>query len=98
MKIELCAFADEAADRLDDQIAALQRNGIHKIELRSIDGKNVKLLSTSDAKKAAAALSAAGIAVHAIGSMLGKSQITADFDEEEKHLLHILSLCEIFSC
>ena len=98
MKIELCAFADEAADRLDDQIAALQRNGIHKIELRSMDGKNVKLLSTSDAKKAAAALSAAGIAVHAIGSMLGKSQIAADFDEEEKHLLHLLSLCEIFSC
>lgn len=98
MKIELCAFADEAANGLDDQIAALKRNNIHKIELRSIDGKNVKCLSIEDAKDAAAALSAAGIAVHAIGSMLGKSQIAADFDEEEKHLRHLLSLCEIFSC
>ena len=37
--IKLCAFADEAESSLDGQIAALKRNDISYLELRSIAGK-----------------------------------------------------------
>ncbi len=36
----LIAFADEAGPRLDEQIAALLRNGMDGIELRNVDGEN----------------------------------------------------------
>ena len=42
MMIKLCAFADEAESSLVGQIAALKRNSIPFLELRSIAGKNVK--------------------------------------------------------
>ena len=42
MMIKLCAFADEAESSLAGQIAALKRNNIPYLELRSIAGKNVR--------------------------------------------------------
>ena len=38
--IRLCAFADEEDESLDGQIAALKRNGIEYLELRSVVGHN----------------------------------------------------------
>lgn len=98
MQISLCAFADEAAESITGQIAALLRNGIRKIELRSVDGINVKDLSDEKAKEIACALKSAGIAVWSIGSPLGKSDIGADFAKEQEVLEKLLHLCEIFAC
>ncbi len=98
MRIELCAFADEAADSLADQIDALKRNNIKKIELRSVDGVNVRDISEDRARSIAERLSAAGISVWSLGSPLGKSDISADFAEEEKLLRRLIKLCEIFGC
>ena len=35
------AFADEAANALDDQIIALKRNGVTYIEPRGLDGNGI---------------------------------------------------------
>ena len=75
----LCAFADEASAKLDEQITALRENGLSLIELRGVDGRNVSELSSSDAKECSKRLSDSGIKVWAIGSPIGKINIKDDF-------------------
>ena len=96
--LQLCAFADEAGSSLAEQIAALQRNRIPNLELRSIDGKNVLDFTEDEARAYAKELADAGITVFSIGSPLGKVDITCDFEEYLGKVRHILSLCKIFSC
>ena len=98
MRIELCAFADEAADGLSEQIDALKRNNIKKIELRSVDGVNVRDISEDSARAMAEQISAAGLSVWSLGSPLGKSDISANLAEEEKLLNRLIKLCKIFGC
>ena len=50
-KFILSAFADEAGDSLDAQIAALQRNGIGYIEPRAIDKKGVIFKTDEELKE-----------------------------------------------
>ena len=96
--IKLCAFADEAANSLDEQIAALKRNNIPYLELRSIDKKNVSSFTEEEAKAYAARLAEAGIKVWSLGSPLGKVEITCDFDEYMKTVRHTVKLAKIFDC
>ena len=54
--MRLCAFADEASSELFGQIAALKRNGISQLEIRGVNGKNIKDLSSEEVKAVKAAL------------------------------------------
>lgn len=94
--IRLCAFADEYDALLDVQIEGLQANGIHLIELRSVDGINVADLDEETAQRCYAKLSAAGIAVWSIGSPLGKVEISEDFEAYQQKIRHICRLANIF--
>ena len=47
--MKLCAFADEASSMLDGQISALKRNDIPYLEIRGIDGKNIKDVTVPEA-------------------------------------------------
>lgn len=94
--IRLCAFADEAAADLAGQIAALKRNGIALLELRSVAGKNVRDLTLDEARDIAAELAAAGIGVWSIGSPIGKVDVTVDFSEYEKTVRHVCELAGVF--
>ena len=38
MSFRLAAFADEAANDLDGQIAAMQENGVELLEIRGVNG------------------------------------------------------------
>lgn len=98
MEIKLCAFADEADKMLTGQIAALKRNGIGQIELRGVNGKNIKDLSVAEAKDAAAQLKANDIKVWSIGSPIGKTDIHCDFDAYLTEVRHIYGLAQIFEC
>lgn len=81
-KIRLCAFADEADPMLDGQIAAMQANGISLLEIRGVDGKNIKSVTPDEAKEIKKKLDAAGISTWSIGSPAGKIKIGDDFDAE----------------
>lgn len=94
--IRLSAFSDEAGKELDAQIAALHRNGIRLTELRSVGKKNVKDLTLDEAREIAAKLSENGIALSALGSPMGKVDITVDFDEYLKDVRHMCELARIF--
>ena len=90
--IRLSAFSDEAGKELDAQIAALHRNNIRLTELRSVGKKNVKDLTLDEAREIASTLAENGIALSALGSPMGKVDITVDFDEYEKDVRH---MCEL---
>ena len=94
--IRLCAFADEAAADLPGQIAAMKKNGISLLELRSIGGKNVKDFTDEEAAAYAKTLQEAGIAVWSIGSPLGKVDIGVDLAEYEKTVRRVFHLANVF--
>lgn len=94
----LSAFADEADKMLDGQIEAMKENGVACVELRGVDGKNVKDLTIDEAKDVRARLDAAGIRVSSMGSPFGKISVTDDFEEHLKQFAHALELCKVLGC
>lgn len=94
--IKLCAFADEAATSLQEQIAALQRNKIRYLELRNVNGRGVASISLQDAEEYARILKENGIEVYSIGSPIGKVDISVDFDRYLEDITHISRLARIF--
>lgn len=94
--IRLCAFADEAAESLEGQIAALQRNHIGYLEFRSVYGKNVKDITLAEAEAYQKRLAENKIKVWSIGSPLGKVDVRCDLSEYEKTARHIFRLANIF--
>lgn len=93
--IRLSAFSDEAGNSLEQQIAALQRNNIPYMEIRNIDGKNIKDLSLQEAQAIKNRLDEEGLQVWSIGSPLGKVDITVDMDEYMETVCHIFELAKI---
>lgn len=96
--IKLCAFSDEASDSVEGQIAALSRNNIKLIELRSIGGVNVKDFTDEQARDYAKKLAENGIKVWSIGSPLGKIDIAENFSEYEKTVRRVYEIANIFEC
>jgi len=94
--IRFAAFADEACSSLEGQIAALHRNQISYLELRSLDGVNVLDISEEQAKKYAERFREEQIRVWSIGSPLGKVDISCDFEAYREKVRHICRLARIF--
>ncbi len=82
----ISAFGDEIAFGLEEQIGALKEQGVGAVEVRSAWGVNVVDLDAEQLDRASTLLSAAGIAVSAIGSPVGKAAVDGDFDAELKRL------------
>lgn len=89
--IRLCAFADEAADSLDEQIAELKKHNIKLLELRSIDKKNVSEFTDEEAIAYSKKLKDNEITVWSIGSPLGK----IDISNADEHMKTVKRVCEI---
>ena len=87
--IYLSAFADEAADSLQGQIAALKRNEISYLEIRTVDGKGIKDLTLEEAVAVQNMLKENGIKVYSVGSPLGKVNIDVDFPEYLQTVRHV---------
>ena len=95
-KYILSAFADEVTSVFEDQLKYVNKQGIGYIELRNLDGTNVSSLTIEDAKKYKAMLDKYGVKVSAIGSPIGKIDITADQTEHFGLFMHTLDLADIF--
>jgi len=95
-KFTLTAFGDEADAQLDRQMDVLDALGVHHIELRGVDGVNIASLSNELARDAARRMKARGFAASALGSPIGKYDITADFAPHLTQFKHVLELCDIF--
>lgn len=81
-KIEylLSGFADEISGDLTTQPEWFQRLGMHYIEMRGVDGNNLIYHTDDKVAEIKARLDAAGIALSALGSPLGKIGITDPFE------------------
>lgn len=90
--IKLCAFSDESSPVFEEQIAALLRNDVPFMEMRTVDGKNVKKLTLDEAKEYKKRLDDKDLAVWSIGSPIGKSEIADDFGIVEDTLKHVCEL------
>lgn len=95
-KFNLHAFADEAGQDLNDQIAALRDNGYEGMEIRKVADKNVSKLTIEEAKEIDKRMKDAGLCVWSIGSPIGKIKMDADFEEHIDLYKHTLELSAIF--
>ena len=94
--MKIFAFADEADNRLDGQIAAMRRNGLNGIEIRSVDGENVSDISKKKAAEIREKLEDAGLITWSIGSPIGKIDIEKDdFDAHLDKLKHTVEIAHI---
>ena len=94
----LSAFSDEVSPSIDQQIEALNANGIRHIDPRSVDGHNIASLPVDEAKAVQAKLADAGIAVNMFGSPLGKIDLEDPFEPELAKLDHLAKMAEVFDC
>lgn len=94
MAFVLSAFADEIDSALDTQIRVLQQAGIRYVEYRSGDGKNISDHSLREAEEAARRLHDAGLALSALGSPIGKVNVSAPFAPHLDLFRHTLDLAE----
>ena len=91
--MKIYAFADEASPSIDEQIAAMKRNGLNGLEIRGVDGENVSVISLNKAREVRRKLEDAGLSVWSIGSPIGKIDIkNGDFDTHLDHLRHTLDV------
>ena len=81
--ILLSSFSDEYNRDIDKQIEILSLRGIKYFEPRFIGDKNISELTESEARELKGKLDSASIKASAIGSPLGKINLSDDFD---KHL------------
>ncbi len=96
MNYRLSAFADEASSQLSGQIAALKRNGIPHLEIRGVNGKNIKDVTVPEAKEIKKALDDEGISVFSMGSPIGKIALNGDLDGHYDDHKRLLELTDIF--
>lgn len=94
--MKLCAFADEASASLSGQITALRRNEIPYLEIRGIDGKNIKDVTANEAREIKKRLDDAGISVWSMGSPIGKIEIEGDLAAHFDDFKRILETADIF--
>ncbi len=94
-KFILSAFADEAGESLEEQIAALKRNGIRYMEVRAVNGMNICKTPLATVAEYRKQLDKAGIRVAVIGSSIGKVALTDDWDAHLAMFLHTLGVAKI---
>lgn len=96
LKYTLTGFADEISPDLNVQMDVIETLDIHHIEMRGVDGRNLCDYTLEEAAVVKARLDARGIKLSAIGSPLGKIQITDPFEPHFEKFCHACDLAKLF--
>jgi len=91
----LSAFADEIDTDLKKQMDVLKQHGIRYIEMRGVNGKNLVEYSLNEVREIKQKLDERGFKISAIGSPIGKIQITEKFEAHLDLFKHTLDIAEI---
>jgi len=86
---EISGFIDEAAIGLDDQLRALQDNGMAFVDIRAVDGINVGDFTPEKARQVRAALDGIGVGVACVGSPIGKVSLSDPFAPHAEKLRRV---------
>lgn len=97
-KLKLCAFADEASVNLEGQIEALKRNGISLLEIRGVDGENIKDISYEKIKQIRTRLDENDIKVWSLGSPVGKFKTDDNFKKQLDDFKRLCEYAQILGC
>ena len=92
----LSAFADEASERMAEQIRILNETGIDHVDLRLVDGINIVDLPLDHARRVQQDLESASISVGMYGSPIGKLDLADDPAQDLQRLEHLAKLRDIF--
>ncbi len=76
--LQIFAFADEASAVFDEQIKAMQRNGLQGLEIRNIGKQNAIEMTNDELKEVRRKMDAAGLIIWSMGSPIGKIHIEKD--------------------
>ena len=90
-------FADEIDPSVEKQIALLEELGIGWVEFRSGDGTGVADYTEEQAEKLMERLEQKNIRISAVGSPIGKINITDEFEPHLKKLSHVAKLAKIWN-
>lgn len=93
----ISGFADEIDKNIDIQFSVLNKLGIKYFEPRGINGKNISLLTTDEAKELKSKMDKAGIKASSIASPIGKADIK-DTEKEFQLLRHMVETAKILDC
>lgn len=96
--MKLCAFADEASNELNGQIEALLRNKSKYLEIRGVDGENIKDISHKKIQEIKNKLDKNGLKVWSLGSPMGKNDPENNFDAQLKDFEHLMESAQILGC
>lgn len=96
--MRLSAFADEASVDLAGQVKALQRNGFTHLEIRGVDGENIKNISYAKIKEIRSVLDASGIQTWSIGSPIGKDKVDNEFEKQLDDFKRLCEYAEMLGC
>ena len=96
--MRICAFADEASNDLGGQIDALARNNIKLLEIRGVDGENIKDISHKKILEIKNKLEENGMKVWSLGSPMGKNDPENDFNKQLYDFEHLMESAEILGC
>src|SRR6476620_6541311 len=91
----LSAFGDEIDDDLEKQLSVLTSEHVHHLELRGAWGHNVLDLNAAQLQRAKEVLQAYGCALSAIGSPIGKTDITQPRELELERLDRAMSAAHV---
>ena len=94
----LSAFADEASVDLLGQIQALKRNNIPYLEIRGVDGQNIKDISYTKIKEIRTLLDENGIKTWSIGSPIGKDRVDNNFENQIDDFKRMCEYAEMLGC
>lgn len=91
----ISCFADEIDESVEKQTALLKELGIRWIELRSGNGKGVADYTKEEALHLKEKLSNDGIGISALGSPIGKMDVTEDFEPHYEKFCRVAELADI---
>jgi sugar phosphate isomerase/epimerase len=91
----LSAFGDEIATDLAEQLDVMLREGVSALEFRGAWGKNILDLSDDEIAQAKQLLNERAMHVSAIGSPIGKVQITDDFGAHLERFRRALAVAKM---
>ncbi|AOH42034.1 xylose isomerase [Anaerolineaceae bacterium oral taxon 439] len=96
-KIIISGFADEIAPQLSNQINVIRKLGISHIEMRGVDGLSLVLHPFDDVWKIKSVLDQNRIRLSAVGSPIGKIQITDPFEPHFELFKRTIAIAKILN-
>lgn len=98
MNVKISGFADEASPALSEQVKILKELKMSYVEMRGVDGDNLIFHTDDKVREIRSVLDAEGIRLSALGSPLGKINITDPFQPHFEAFKRAIEIAHMMDC